>query len=58
MTLEKQGNQLFATGPVGGDDWLKFNQAFADPAVDTVVLVNSPGGSLWDGLSISKVIAD
>ncbi len=58
MTLEVQGHQLFATGPVGGDDWLKFNQSFADPAVDTVVLVNSPGGSLWDGLRISKVISD
>nr|WP_315429247.1 rhodanese-like domain-containing protein [uncultured Albidiferax sp.] len=58
MTLEVQGHQLFATGPVGGDDLLKFNQAFANPAVDTVVLVNSPGGNLWDGLRISKLIAD
>ena len=58
MTLEVQGNQLFATGPVGGGDWLAFNQAFADPAVDTVVLINSPGGNLWDSLRISKVIAD
>lgn len=58
MTLEKHGRQVFATGEVGGDDWLKFNQAFADPAVDTVVLVNSPGGSLWDGLTISKLITE
>lgn len=58
MTLEKQGRQLFATGIVGGDDWLNFNQAFTDPAIDTVVLVNSPGGSLWDGLRISKLIAN
>lgn len=58
MTLGVQGLQLFATGPVGGDDLLKFNQAFANPAVDTVVLVNSPGGSLWDGLRISKLITD
>jgi rhodanese-related sulfurtransferase/ATP-dependent protease ClpP protease subunit len=58
MTLQVQDHQLFATGPVGGGDWLKFNQAFADPALDTVVLVNSPGGSLWDGLRISKLITD
>jgi rhodanese-related sulfurtransferase/ATP-dependent protease ClpP protease subunit len=58
MTLEVQDHQLFATGPVGGDDWLKFKQAFTDPALNTVVLVNSPGGSLWDGLRISKLITD
>ena len=58
MTLEKQGSEVFATGPVGGDDWLKFSQAVADPAVDTVVLVNSPGGDLWDAMAISRLISE
>ena len=58
MTLEKQGTALFATGPLGGDDWQKFKQAFTDPDLRTVVLVNSPGGSLWDGLAIGKLISE
>ncbi|MDB5894009.1 MAG: Rhodanese-like protein [Rhodoferax sp.] len=58
MTLEKQDTALFATGPLGGDDWLKFKQAFTDPDLRTIVLVNSPGGNLWDGLAISRLISE
>ena len=58
MTLEKQGSELFATGTVGGEDWLKFNEALTDPVVNTVVLVNSPGGDLWAAIAVSKLISD
>ncbi len=57
MTLETQGNQVFATGPVD-DDFRKFEDAFAKPGIDTVVFVNSPGGDLWTGLRVGRMIAD
>ena len=57
MTLEVQGNTLFATGPVG-DDLLKFEEAIAKGGINTVVFVNSPGGDLWTGLRVGRLIAD
>ena len=57
MTLEVQGPRVFATGAVG-DDLRKFEEAFAKPGVDTVVFVNSPGGDLWTGLRVGRLIAD
>jgi PQQ-dependent catabolism-associated CXXCW motif protein len=57
MTVEVHGNQVFATGPVE-DDLRKFEEAFAKPGVDTVVFVNSPGGDLWTGLRVGRLIAD
>jgi hypothetical protein len=56
MTLEVQGNAVFATGPVV-DDLARFEQALATPGVDTVVFVNSPGGDLWTGLRVGRLIA-
>ena len=57
MTVEVQGNQVFATGPVE-DDLRKFEEAFAKPGIDTVVFVNSPGGDLWTGLRVGRLIAN
>ncbi|MEQ1657336.1 MAG: rhodanese-like domain-containing protein [Hylemonella sp.] len=57
MTIETHGNTIYASGPVG-NDLLKFEAAFANRAVDTVVFVNSPGGDLWTGLRIGNLIAD
>jgi rhodanese-related sulfurtransferase len=57
MTVEVHGNQVFATGPVE-DDLRKFEEAFSKPGVDTVVFVNSPGGDLWTGLRVGRMIAD
>ncbi len=57
MTVQVQGNQVFATGPVG-DDLRQFEEAFAKGGVDTVVFVNSPGGDLWTGLRVGRLIAD
>ncbi len=56
MTLEAQGNLLFATGPVD-DDLPKFEAAFATGKINTVVFVNSPGGDLWNGLRVGRLIA-
>jgi PQQ-dependent catabolism-associated CXXCW motif protein len=57
MTVEVHGNQVFATGPVE-DDLRKFEEAFAKPGVDTVVFVNSPGGDLWTGIRVGRLIAE
>jgi PQQ-dependent catabolism-associated CXXCW motif protein len=57
MTIEVQGTAIFASGPVV-DDALRFEQALATPGVDTVVFVNSPGGDLWTGLRVGRLIAE
>lgn len=57
MKVEVQGRAVYATGPVE-DDILKFQEAIEKPGVDTVVFVNSPGGSLWTGLRVGRLIAD
>ncbi len=56
MTLETQGNIVFATGQVE-DDYTAFEVALKNPAVDTVVFVNSPGGDLWTGMRVGRMIA-
>lgn len=57
MNIEVRANTIYAGGPVG-DDYLKFKQALAEPGIDTVVFVNSPGGELWDGLHIAHLIRE
>lgn len=57
MEVRVQGNLVFATGPVE-DDLVRFEAAFAQPGVDTVVLVDSPGGDLWTALRVGRIIAD
>ena len=56
MTVEVRGNVVFATGPVQ-DDLAQFEAAFDKPGVDTVAFVNSPGGDLWTGLRVGRLIA-
>ena len=57
MTVEVRGDSVFATGPVE-DDYLKLKDALAKPGVARVVFVNSPGGDLWTGMQIGRMIAD
>lgn len=57
MTVEVHGNKVFATGPIT-DDLRKFEDAFSKGGIDTVVFVNSPGGDLWNGLRVGRLIAD
>lgn len=56
MTLVVQNDQVFATGPVTDDDYVKFKNALATPGLKAVVLVNSTGGDLWTGLAVSRLI--
>jgi len=57
MTVEVHGHAIYASGPVD-DDYLKFQKAFAQPGIETVVLVNSPGGALWDGMHVANLIKE
>ena len=57
MTLVVQGNAVFATGPVV-EDYGQFAEALAKPGIERVVLLNSPGGDLWTGMRIGRLIAD
>ena len=57
MKLEVHGKTLFATGPVE-NDLKEFQEAIDQPGVDQVVFVNSPGGDLWTGLNVGRLIAE
>lgn len=57
MDLLIQGNQVFASGPLG-EDIQKFEAALAKPEVDTFVFLNSPGGDLWTGLRVGRMLAE
>jgi len=58
MTLLREGTTLFASGPVVGDDFVRFKTAFAEGGLQRVVFVNSPGGDLWAGLQVGRMIRD
>lgn len=56
MTLERVDADLFATGPVVDADFAAFRDAFAKGGVRRVVFVNSPGGDLWTGMQVARMI--
>lgn len=58
MTIEVVGRELFATGPVGGQDIVQFKTALESPALETVVLVNSPGGDLLTAMTVTRMISE
>lgn len=57
MTLVTQGDTLFATGDVA-DDYRQFAAALDNKGIERIVFVNSPGGDLWTGMQIGRLIAD
>jgi PQQ-dependent catabolism-associated CXXCW motif protein len=58
MTLERVGTDLFATGPTVDADFLSFKTALAEGAVQRLVLVNGPGGDLWTGMQVARMVQD
>lgn len=58
MTMERVGDTLFATGNVDDEDFLSFNAQLATPGLHRLVLVDSPGGSLFTALRIGNAIRD
>lgn len=57
MDLVIDANRVFASGPIG-EDLRKFEDILAKPEVDTIVFLDSPGGDLWTGLRVGRLIAD
>ena len=57
MVLVTQDEYVFATGGVN-DDLKRFENALANPQIKTVVFVNSPGGDLWTGLKVGRLIKE
>ncbi len=58
MTLERVGNDLFATGPTVDQDFLQFKEAFAKGGIERLILVNGPGGDLWTGMQVARMVQD
>ena len=58
MTLERVNNDLYATGPTVDADFLSFKEAFAKGGVERLILVNGPGGDLWTGLQVARMVKE
>jgi rhodanese-related sulfurtransferase len=58
MTLERVGKDLFATGPTVDQDFLQFKKAFAQGGIERLILVNGPGGDLWTGMQVARMVQD
>jgi rhodanese-related sulfurtransferase len=58
MTLERVGNDLFATGPTVDQDFVKFKDALAQVGVERLILVNGSGGDLWTGMQVARMVRD
>lgn len=56
MTLERVGNDLYATGPTVDQDFLNFKEAFAKGGIQRLILVNGPGGDLWTGMQVAQMV--
>jgi PQQ-dependent catabolism-associated CXXCW motif protein len=58
MTLERVNNDLYATGPTVDQDFLSFQDAFAQRGIERLILVNAPGGDLWTGMRIAHMVQE
>lgn len=58
MTLERVNDDLYATGPTVDPDFLSFKQAFAKGGIKRLILVNAPGGDLWTGMQVARMVQD
>jgi rhodanese-related sulfurtransferase len=58
MTLERVNHDLYATGPTVDQDFLNFKDAFAKGGIERLILVNGPGGDLWTGMQIARMVRE
>ena len=56
MTLERQGSDLYASGPTVDGDYLAFKKALAESGIQRLILVNAPGGDLWTGMQVARMV--
>ena len=57
MFFEEVPNALFFEDEITKNDSFEFRKAMRNHDIDTIVL-NSPGGSIWEGLNIAGMIFD
>lgn len=58
MNLERVNNDLYATGPTVDQDFLSFKEAFAKGGIERLILVNGPGGDLWTGMQVARMVQE
>ncbi len=58
MQFKLVGDVLVMSGPVVGDDLARLKDSFATDRVKLIVLHNSPGGDLWNGMQLAQRIRD
>lgn len=58
MTLERINKDLYATGPTVDQDFLSFKEALAKGGIERLILVNGPGGDLWTGMQVARMVRD
>lgn len=58
MTLERINSDLYATGPTVDQDFLSFKEALAKSGIERLILVNGPGGDLWTGMQVARMVRD
>lgn len=59
MELKVVGNQLILSGPVAGDEPEKVRDVLAgSPAIETVILRNSPGGNAPSGYRVGQLFRE
>lgn len=58
MEFKLVGSTLIMSGPVEGSDLARFKDQLATGAVKLIVLHESPGGDLWNGLQIGERVRD
>lgn len=56
MTMVRAGSDLFAAGATVDTDYLAFRQALEQPGLERLVLVDAPGGDLWTGMRVARMV--
>lgn len=58
MVLERVGPDLYASGPTVSQDYLSFKQVLQEVGIQRLILVNGPGGDLWTGMQVARLVRD
>lgn len=58
MNMEIRENTIFLSGGVDGTEWNKLRDVLGGQRIERIVFVNSPGGDLWTGMRVGRLIAE
>lgn len=56
MEVETIDDTLFASGYISEADYAPFKELLANNTLKRVVFINSPGGDLWTGMTLAKMM--